>query len=177
MTVTNPSPSVLPDLLRYEPETGKLYWLTRPERLFPNLQAHRAWNTKYAGDEAFKAGLNGYKTGTIFGWKTYAHRVIWALSYGAWPILKIDHINGDRSDNRLSNLRLATDLENAHNSAKHLTNASGYKGVSAKRGKWTARIRSDGKIFRLGVFDTPELAHEAYCKAAMKHHGEFARIP
>lgn len=87
----------------------------------------------------------------------------------------VDHINGDPLDNRRSNLRLATASQNLHNIGRSSANTSGYKGVSwdRRRKKWRARIKKDGKEKHLGLFDTPEEAFEAYCKAGPEYHGEF----
>lgn len=104
-----------------------------------------------------------------------AHRVAWAVHYGEWPEKDIDHINQDKGDNRICNLRLATDQENLRNIPKFSTNTSGYKGVSLikKTGKWNARISTGSEYKSLGNFDTPEDANEAYIDAAKRYHGEF----
>lgn len=92
----------------------------------------------------------------------------------------VDHIDGDSLNNCRSNLRLATHQQNTRNRCRHKNNKSGFKGVykdsrSGRRG-WRAQITLDGKIIRLGTFKTPELAHQAYCEAAVRLHGEFARL-
>lgn len=88
----------------------------------------------------------------------------------------VDHVNGDGLDNRRSNLRLATHGQNMANSKMRSNNTSGFKGVSLDRqsGKWRAQIQHNKKRILLGCFDDPELAHKAYCEAAIKYHGEFA---
>jgi hypothetical protein len=110
----------------------------------------------------------------------YAHRLAWALHYGRWPAQQIDHINGDKDDNRLSNLREATHMQNQWNKAKAKRSGvhSPLKGASYHRssGLWRARIRLDGKERSLGYFTTEQQAHEAYARAAVVAHGEFARI-
>ncbi len=89
----------------------------------------------------------------------------------------VDHINGNGLDNRRCNLRLATRSQNLANAAIPRHNSSGYKGVSATRnGKWLARIRKDRVQRNLGIFDTPEEAHAAYCEAAVSLYGEFANF-
>jgi hypothetical protein len=87
----------------------------------------------------------------------------------------LDHKNGKRHDNRISNLRLATRAQNTQNSVARFNSGSGLKGVSFHKTQkqWRARIRLDGKLVLLGWFDTPQAAHAAYCVAAMKHFGEF----
>lgn len=98
--------------------------------------------------------------------------------YDVWPPDFLDHINGDRLDNRICNLRLATWSENAMNAPKRRNNTSGYKGVfwDAKREKWMALIGIDGRYRNLGRYDTKEEAFAAYCAGCKKYHGEFARV-
>ena len=91
---------------------------------------------------------------------------------------QVDHISGDGLDNRRSNLRLATNTENSRNQPVRKSNTSGFKGADFHKavGLWRARIRCDGnRRVHLGYFATPEEAHAAYCVAARKLHGEFAR--
>jgi len=89
-----------------------------------------------------------------------------------------DHINGNAFDNRKCNLRICTHAENTRNQKIRNDNISGYKGVSwhKQHKKWRAQIRNNYKRIHLGYFSTPELAHKAYCEAASKYHGEFARF-
>jgi hypothetical protein len=91
---------------------------------------------------------------------------------------KVDHIDLDGLNNRRSNLRLATSTENARNQRIRKNNMSGYKGVCWDKinQKWVAQIRLNGKSKHLGLFDTPEAAHRAYCAAATEYFGEFARF-
>lgn len=102
------------------------------------------------------------------------HREIMGLSIGDQR--EVDHINGNRLDNRRCNLRLATHEQNMHNARRRKDNSSGFKGVSWKvrDRKWYAAIEISGKRIHLGVFDTAEEAHVAYCGAADRLHGEFA---
>lgn len=128
--------------------------------------------------EAFTADDgSGYRQGRIFGKAFRAHRVAWAITHGEWPSYEIDHINGDRSDNRINNLREASRMENARNRGANINSPSGLKGVSWSKssGKWRARITAGGPENNLGFFDTAEDAHAAYCVAANKLHREFAR--
>lgn len=111
----------------------------------------------------------------------HMHRVILARKLECDELLPtefVDHINGNGLDNRRENLRLATHQQNLANQklAKH--NTSGYKGVSWnwRAKKWVARIQVNRKNLYLGSFDTPEQAHEAYCKKAIELYGEFANF-
>lgn len=105
----------------------------------------------------------------------YAHRLAWLYVYGEFPSDFIDHINMDRSDNRIENLRIATRAQNSANTGSR--GLHGLKGVcwhkAAKR--WSAFIKVNQKNIHLGLFDTAEAAHRAYCRAAEQHFGEFAR--
>ncbi|MEP2955525.1 MAG: HNH endonuclease [Sulfitobacter sp.] len=164
---------VLRNLLRYEPETGKLFWQERPE-------GPQGWNTRYAGTEALRhVNSYGHCAGNIFGKNYYAHRVIWCMVTGAWPADVIDHINGDGADNRIENLREASCAQNQHNAKVRADNSSGFKGVAWDRRhqKWRAYITCDGKRRHVGLFSSPLEAHAAQCAAASKYHGEFAYKP
>lgn len=118
-----------------------------------------------------RAGAIHKRTGYVRlcadGVELWAHRVIWELANGPIPEgMDIDHINGDRSDNRLQNLRIATRTLNAHNRrgpASH--NKLGFLGVRLKKGGYEAYIRKDGRNCYLGRFKTPEEASEVYKKA------------
>ena len=102
-----------------------------------------------------------------------AHRLIWAIMHGEFPAGQIDHINGVRHDNRASNLRVVTQQQNAHNKQRRGKNSkSGYTGVcwNNRAAKWQAGISVGGANVYLGVFATPELAHQAYLEAKKIHH-------
>lgn len=101
------------------------------------------------------------------------HRVI----IKAPDSLEVDHINGNKLDNRISNLRLCTHSENGKNSGISIRNTSGYKGVHrASPNRWQARIRVDGELLSLGYFKTKEEAARAYNEGALRYHGRFARL-
>jgi hypothetical protein len=157
-----PSVEYLRKRLRYEPETGKLYWLDHDG--MPNW-----WRSKNSAREAFTANHNkGYRCGRVDKQKLLAHRVIWALAHGEWPDSQIDHINGDKIDNRLANLRDVSAAENRKNVSKQSNNTSGACGVCwyARDGKWQAQIKIGGKQRYLGRFATRDAAIAARLAAS-----------
>jgi len=108
------------------------------------------------------------------------HRIIMARILGR-PLQRseaVDHVNGNPLDNRRINLRLASKSQNAANAKLRSDNSSGYKGVcwSIPGNRWRAYARANGKQIHLGYYDTAEDAHQAYCKFAEEHYGEFARL-
>lgn len=106
--------------------------------------------------------------------KHYMHRQIMGYPIGR----EVDHINGDRLDNRRSNLRLATSQQNKRNMGIRSDNTSGYKGVSWRKqdSKWWAQIMIDGHTRSLGIYDSPEAAALAYSEGAKKYFGDFGRV-
>lgn len=172
-----PSPELLRKLLRYEPETGKLYWRERTPDMFVGRLARpehscKRWNTINAKREAGSSLPEGYRQISVFGTNFLSHRIVWALYYGKDPEEHIDHINGNRTDNRISNLRVASPQENSKNQRKGVRNTSGVLGVnwSERLGKWRAEISVKGKNKHLGLFDTLEEAY-AVRKEAEKKYG------
>lgn len=178
-----PTPDELRQLLRYEPETGKLFWLPRGVEWFPEGErrnnACAIWNSRFAGKEALAALSNGYKHGAILGQNYPAHRVCWSIFYGEHPSLLIDHINGDKVDNRIINLREVTNSENAKNSKMHVGNKSGRTGVfrDEARNIWIAYIMSEGVRRHLGNFTEFSRAVEARSAAeiALGFHPNHGR--
>jgi hypothetical protein len=162
-------------LLKYDPETGKLFWLPRTAEMFSGAGFYggaetkaKTWNARYAGTEAFAGEHpNGYKCGAVLGRGYLTHRIIWLFEKGAWPKDQIDHINGDRTDNRIENLREVSNAENARNMSVSVRNKSGIAGVfwNAKRQKWVANIGKNSRTKHLGCFDDFDLAVQAREKA------------
>lgn len=152
---------LIKSVIRYEPSTGKFFWLKR------------TGGASKAGIEAF--GTNdgrGYVRIGIFGHIYKAHRLAMFLSYGKFPDMEIDHINGNKSDNRLINLREVCRETNQQNCIyAYKNNSTGLLGVSQhKPGVWRARLCVEGKNKSLGLFSSPELAHEAYKTAKRSLH-------
>jgi len=167
MTKAKPLPplELLQQLLEYDSMTGSFHWKD---------------NRGKKGCIGKSAGFfhKGYTSIHINGKDYKAHRLAWLMCTGKDPADKqIDHINGNKNDNRFANLRPATNSQNACNRTVSSRNTSGFKGVSfsGKKQAWKADIRINGATQHLGYFPTAELAHMAYCKAAAELHGEFAR--
>lgn len=154
-----PSPEVLRQLLRYEPETGKLFWKERDLKFFTGMEREKAascrrWNLQFSGKEALTASRCGYLSGRILDGAYQAHRVAWAIYYGNWPSTQIDHINGDRKNNKIENLRDVTQQENCRNLGMRSDNSSGHVGVAwfERDQRWRAYITVGGKQVHLGYY-------------------------
>lgn len=151
--------------LRYDPDTGHLWWIQRP--------GGKASMDAPAGT----IRPDGRRQVKVCGRAFKAHRICWALHYGQWPDGDIDHANGNPSDNRVTNLRDATKTENNRNQKKRAGCSSGLKGVTWDKQwrKWRANIRVNKRLIRLGAFDDEYEAHLAYCQAADEYFSEFKR--
>lgn len=158
------SQSRLKELLHYNPKTGVF---TR--RIATSRRVK-------SGDIAGSKNGDGYILIMVDSKRHLAHRLAWLYMHGVWPTDQIDHINGDRADNRRCNLREATRAENAQNTIARPNNKVGYLGVTKDRSKYKAQIGVDGAIINLGLFATPEQAHQAYLSAKAKFHN-FQPIP
>jgi hypothetical protein len=157
-------PSVLRKLLSANFETGELTWEKRDVSFFSDEASARRWNTKWAGKSAFTSrNMHGYAFGGVLGVKLQAHRVVWALRYGAWPNGQIDHINGVRDDNRIFNLRDVTASENQKNQGRSKRNTSGVSGVSwcSRSKKWRAYSADQYRITHLGYHNCIGVAVKA----------------
>jgi hypothetical protein len=156
----------LREVLEYDPLTGVFRWRV-------------ARGAPVGGRVGVVAGSKhprGYRYVCIDGVSHKEHRLVWLYATGAFPALNIDHRDGNRSNNRLSNLREATTSQNNANARRNRTNKSGFKGVSWHKaaGRWRAQITMNGRVVHLGHFKKPEEAHAVYVTAATKHFGAFA---
>lgn len=150
----------LRELLDYDPATGAL---TRRDG-----GAVPGWTD-----------ADGYRVLRVEGRRYFAHRLAWLYTHGSWPPDQIDHINGQPQDNRLANLRPATAAQNSQNErqARASNRTSGLLGVTWHKAAraWMAQIKLNGKSSYLGLFDSPEAAHDAYLAAKRRLH-EFGTI-
>ena len=151
----------------YDPKTGILSW-AKPNRgrtlgrpVGNKDKNGHLWVTIKEGDKLPKYSV---------------HRIAWVYVYGKEPSDQIDHINGIKTDNRISNLREANNAQNMRNRGKQENNTSGLKGVSfhSHTKKYRATIQVDGKHIHLGLFDCPAAAYCKYQIAAHTHFGQFA---
>jgi hypothetical protein len=157
----------------YDAATGNLIWRPRPS----GTTGNNVFNSRFAGKVAGSPHDAGYIGIVFHRTRQYLHRLVWAHQKGEWPTHEIDHINGDRSDSRIENLRPATTSQNRHN-RRPGANRTGMKGVTfePRTGRFQARIKLDNKQHNLGTFATAEDAHAAYCRAAENLHGEYRRV-
>lgn len=143
--------------IRVDPATGKLYWLR-----------HR--RSDYAGREVGTLHHSGYVQVSLDKQLYQAHHLVWALVHGEYPKVRLDHRDGDRSNNHPDNLRAATGSENNQNQPARRGNTSGWLGASRFRDRWQAQIKHRGKITSLGLHNCPTAAHFAYLRAKRTLH-------
>jgi hypothetical protein len=145
-------------LLRYEPKTGQFYWIERAQ----GRQMSKPAGSRHA---------EGYWMLTIRGQACLAHRAAWFYMTGEWPVQQVDHRNTIGTDNRWDNLRPASHHQNQHNRQRpHKNNKLGLLGVYEYGGKFHAAIQVDGVKRRLGDFDEPSKASDAYWAAKAQLH-------
>lgn len=166
-----PSQDILRQLLTYDPETGFMFWTGWGPRTPMRVQGRRAFQSQT---------LAGYYRGGLLGRNVMAHRVVWKWHFGTEPD-EIDHINGDKANNRIENLRAATRQENLRNTSLRHDNKTGVHGVYWHKGKrlWIAAIRTGGKQIHLGQFESLETAK--YVRRIAEHdfgyHPNHGRFP
>lgn len=148
--------------LAYDAETGVFTWL-------------KPTATRSVGAIAGSIDMEGYRRISVAGKFFKAHRLAWFFVHGVMPTGEIDHINGTRDDNRISNLRLADRTVNTQNAGLRRDNRSGFAGVCRAGNRWKAQIKIKGKSIQLGTYPSPELAAEAYQQAKRLHHPGYAR--
>ena len=148
--------------IEYHPESG----------MFRRKKFAQRGKTDFRG----RVDHKGYLRTQVAGKPVLCHRLAWLMHYGSWPQGEIDHINGDRQDNRISNLRVCTHQQNNHNQPLRKTNTSGVKGVhfNRKANKWHAQICLNYKIHHVGLFKDLSEAESAIKQRREELHGEFA---
>jgi hypothetical protein len=154
------------EVIAYDPETGIFTWRGKP-RLRRKLIGAPAGN---------RSAASRYIDIEIDQRRYQAHRLAWFYVHEEWPTGLIDHINGDKADNRIANLRIATKSLNAANAKRPATNTSGHKGVYLRPNGWRACIKINGRQRFLGHFKRKDDAIAAYTAAAEKAFAAFARI-
>lgn len=147
----------LRELILYDPDTGYCYWRHRPLTYFNSKRDRNWWNNMYAGKKIGHLSKNGYLRCSLMGSWYLVHRLVWYLNFGITE-KDIDHINHDRCDNRISNLRLVNDSTNQKNRKLNENNSSGHSGISwvEKRQKWQVQIQHNGKNEWGGYFSNYE---------------------
>lgn len=158
-------------LIDYDHETGVMTWRERPMSLFQSARVGKGWNTKYAGKTASGAKWSGYPTVCIFDDRYLAHRVAWAIFYQSQPPLILDHIDGDRANNRISNLRSVSASENAKNCSVRSDNKTGISGI------WRISPKKNGKPWAVAMGGSERMEyrrHRTFC-AALRHRNAYAK--
>lgn len=165
------TPELLRQLIRYEPETGKYFWLPRPIEMFACRRAFSMWHKMYCGKEALRSvNKRGYCVTKLLNRRYFSHSVIWAFHTGQWPIYQIDHINRIKDDNRIENLRDIPQSENVKNAPRRGDNSSGVVGVRWHKSsrKWQGRIHHNKKEYSLGCFKNKQDAVNARKQAEIR---------
>ena len=175
-------PTVLRMMLSYKPDSGEFSWKPRPPWMFTASATgrgrktpealSRTWNARYAGLPAFTRLVNGYTNAIVCDTNIRAHRAAWAISHGYWPKTDIDHINRDRGDNRIANLRLATRSQNCHN---RTVKDEAWRGAyfDKRRGTWFTMVTLHGKSKYHGPYASKAEASAAYRLQSSLVYGEF----
>lgn len=150
----------LRSVLSYEPNTGIFTWSAQVSRnVKPGTQIDPMRNHGH------------YVQAQIDGTLYYTHRLAWLYTHGAWPLGMIDHIDGNKTNNSIANLRDVNTSKNGQNQRKAMShNKCGVLGVGVVGSRFRALINDSGKQLYLGTFDTPEEAHETYLTAKRKLH-------
>jgi hypothetical protein len=170
-----PPRDLVRQLLEYNPATGEFTWLPRPREMFSTYHHWQMWNTQNAGKPAgSRASTGGFRL-SINDAGFAAHRIAWLIIYGEPVPNIIDHADHNPLNSSIANLRAASGAQNRANSKIPSDNTTGAKGIGIEKGRFRARIMSNGKRIHLGSFDTVEEAAAAYRKAAISLHGAFAR--
>lgn len=171
----------LREAIKYDPDTGSLTWAhSAPSFYSPNIRAR--WDRDFSGQPAlWSINASGYRSGSFRCAYLSAHHAAWAITHGEWAWI-IDHIDGNRANNAITNLRLADRTSNAWNRKSQAGSCSKYLGVSRKRNRlspkkpWIASISHNETRVFIGTFRTEEDAAKAYDAANWARAGRFAKL-
>lgn len=177
-------PKLLSKAINYDCRSGLFTWKARTPDMFSDTNGVSAewkckkFNSTFGGKQALTSTSYGYNVGSFMGKSIKAHRVAWCIYYDEFPPEFIDHINNDRSDNRIENLRSASRCENNRNVTSAIGSTSKFLGVfwDKHRGKWAANIKIDGKSRYLGRFFCETEAAKAYDAAAILHFKDYSSL-
>lgn len=172
-----PTREKLIELLDYDPLTGLFIWKPRCENYFGDTGFGKAWNKRYAGKVTGNNASKGYVQISIDNIRYLAHRLAWIYVHGDIQSECIDHINGDRSDNRIANLRQASFTQNLMNSQSIAINKVGVRGVywDKKSELWRVACSISRKRTWLGSFDSLFEAAAARKSYEAKNYADFSR--
>jgi hypothetical protein len=152
---------IMRTLFDYDHDTGIFWWRVKPSRRVK------------AGAAAGSVSSDGYIVIGVDGTNFKAHRLAWLHFHGVWPEHEIDHLNGNRADNRIANLRDVSRSTNAQNQTRPRSGStSSYIGVSwnKRAERWHAKIMANGQRQHLGYFKSAKAAHAAYLAAKLRFH-------
>jgi hypothetical protein len=167
----------LKQLITYNKQTGIFIWKYRSENEFCSNPAYKKWNTRFANKEAGGIAGRGYWYIKVEKTQQRAHRLAWLYIYGEFPIYELDHIDGNKLNNKIDNLRISSRSQNMQNKRK--TSASNSLVILGVRktpsGKYSSCIGFNKKYKYLGTYETPDEAFNAYVEEKRKIH-EFCTI-
>ena len=179
-----PEAEVLHRYLTYDPDRGLLQWRERPLSDFVQVgkrsaaALHKMWNTKFAGAQAGGVRKDGYATVMIGEVNHKVHRIVWKMAHGNDP-MEIDHIDGDKGNNRLENLRSVSRGANLRNKSLYANNSSGFPGVEfhSRDKVWIAKVGAGRKQVHLGSFPTKEeaIACKIGAQVMLDYHANHGR--
>ena len=171
--------SYLKDCFEYNESTGVFIWKKRPLSHFKNTKGMNIFNAIYSGTIAGTIDNHGYARVQLNGKKIRLHQIAWIFVYGLEPLSELDHINNDRLENRITNIRLASSSENQQNQIKAKSNNTYSKKLGvhwhSRDKKFSSKITINGETHYLGYFKTEEDASSAYLKAKHQFH-PFSKI-
>lgn len=173
-----PTQEYLLQCFKYSPETGLFYWNRRPREHFKTESAYKTWNTRFSGKSCCNPSRKGYLRAAIDGVHFYLHRLAYKIVHKI-DAEQVDHIDGNKTNNRIGNLRDVSNQDNMKNLPLRTKNNSGAHGVgwSKQSKKWYAQIKANGKRKHLGFFVDIEDAISARKAAEIEYgyHGNHGR--